>query len=653
MHSNLRLNTAPTEKVSAQSTYCLGEPAQNNFGFGEQQQSQQLLNDSTAMSKHPLPTPGSCTTRNVDNNLHDSPELPSFSELLQKIHANSEAVTNHDVEVSAQKKSHLPAGQSNSFNESKTKSRQLSSNPHQYQRRASLSLSPESLVQSQNELSLPHSERYSQRLHKMAPVSQIVQPHHGEGDTLHTVPSIGALVSSSSRKRKRVSPLVYQNQHKPVTNTHAPHPEQNATHNYLRVNDNHPNGNNVHQLGLESASSTQATRVQSAFTSALFHSQEDTTQHFSTNSHFHQQQQAEISHGYSLPTIHAHGTIAPREGPLPSMQASAFQRATPEAFAWPITQNPYSRENKANWRNNSVVSLSSATNWGRVNGHYVRSAGGGIPFSSPSPHGPPTVRRGSPHQSSPQSHPSASQYSFSSHRFMSSHHDPQVSQQMSNYPASPVFSLKETQYHHTPVSNSNYGHFHRRGTDAAVQGGPTGPFPYRSIHEPIYFETLHHPQYLHGSIPSIAQQLVSSPPKKSGRRQGATSTGITCHQCKQKSINIKVTCKHCPRNLKTSYCRACLKNRYGEDMDTVKEDPSWRCPLCRSICNCASCRRKANRTPHSISTKTAKKSGFPHVHALLVANKEYPPQTEIETESEKDDTVDESNKEQESYSPTP
>ncbi|KAG2386616.1 hypothetical protein C9374_002360 [Naegleria lovaniensis] len=100
--------------------------------------------------------------------------------------------------------------------------------------------------------------------------------------------------------------------------------------------------------------------------------------------------------------------------------------------------------------------------------------------------------------------------------------------------------------------------------------------------------------------------------------------GTTCHQCKQKTMDLKSSCKSChssPMSSSTnrgSFCESCLKNRYGEELGEVVKNPDWKCPICRGICNCSNCRRKAGKNPISITTREALKSGYQSVHEMLV-----------------------------------
>ncbi len=48
--------------------------------------------------------------------------------------------------------------------------------------------------------------------------------------------------------------------------------------------------------------------------------------------------------------------------------------------------------------------------------------------------------------------------------------------------------------------------------------------------------------------------------------------GVTCHQCRQKTIDEKSTCSLNPTH---NFCEKCLRNRYGEEMSEVKNNPNW------------------------------------------------------------------------------
>uniref|UniRef100_A0A8C5QCD0 Cell division cycle associated 7 n=1 Tax=Leptobrachium leishanense TaxID=445787 RepID=A0A8C5QCD0_9ANUR len=97
-----------------------------------------------------------------------------------------------------------------------------------------------------------------------------------------------------------------------------------------------------------------------------------------------------------------------------------------------------------------------------------------------------------------------------------------------------------------------------------------------------------------------------------------SSTGSTCHQCRQKTTDTKTNCRN-PECLgvRGQFCGPCLKNRYGEDVRTALLDPEWLCPPCRGICNCSFCRQRNGRCATGVLVYLAKYHGFDNVHAYL------------------------------------
>ncbi|CAI9534643.1 unnamed protein product [Staurois parvus] len=95
-------------------------------------------------------------------------------------------------------------------------------------------------------------------------------------------------------------------------------------------------------------------------------------------------------------------------------------------------------------------------------------------------------------------------------------------------------------------------------------------------------------------------------------------TGSTCHQCRQKTIDTKTSCRNpeCT-GVRGQFCGPCLKNRYGEDVRTALLDPEWNCPPCRGICNCSFCRQRNGRCATGVLVYLAKYHGYDNVHAYL------------------------------------
>ncbi|XP_043931485.1 cell division cycle-associated protein 7 [Protopterus annectens] len=108
------------------------------------------------------------------------------------------------------------------------------------------------------------------------------------------------------------------------------------------------------------------------------------------------------------------------------------------------------------------------------------------------------------------------------------------------------------------------------------------------------------------------------------------TTGSTCHQCRQKTIDTKTNCRNpdCI-GVRGQFCGPCLRNRYGEDVKTALLDPDWRCPPCRGICNCSFCRQRDGRCATGVLVYLAKYHGYDNVHAYLKSL-----QRELEMEEE-------------------
>ncbi|XP_004512768.1 uncharacterized protein [Cicer arietinum] len=119
--------------------------------------------------------------------------------------------------------------------------------------------------------------------------------------------------------------------------------------------------------------------------------------------------------------------------------------------------------------------------------------------------------------------------------------------------------------------------------------------------------------------------------------------GICCHFCRQKKLCGEEDCKRCgncdvdePCLGKTDcsvchsshgvFCRACLKVRYGEEIEVVRENKGWMCPHCIEekgikpywICNSSICLRKRKMPPTGIAIHKAKEMGYESVAHLLM-----------------------------------
>ncbi|KAK9925720.1 hypothetical protein M0R45_022989 [Rubus argutus] len=119
--------------------------------------------------------------------------------------------------------------------------------------------------------------------------------------------------------------------------------------------------------------------------------------------------------------------------------------------------------------------------------------------------------------------------------------------------------------------------------------------------------------------------------------------GICCHFCRQKKLCGEEDCKRCgtldmdqPCIGKTDcsvchstngvLCRGCLKVRYGEEMEEVRENKEWMCPHCIEengvkpywICNSSFCMKKRKMAPTGIAIYRCQEMGYKSVAHLLM-----------------------------------
>ncbi|BDA43044.1 probable cell division cycle-associated 7-like protein at N-terminal half [Coccomyxa sp. Obi] len=121
-----------------------------------------------------------------------------------------------------------------------------------------------------------------------------------------------------------------------------------------------------------------------------------------------------------------------------------------------------------------------------------------------------------------------------------------------------------------------------------------------------------------GEAPPKAVKKRTTDPgvRVQGGRIYDSKTGTTCHQCRQKTVEVKAKCGTCTMY----FCPRCLLNRYGEEVDKVNQLPKWSCPKCRDICNCSNCRKKRGLEATGILANMSKAAGFTSVSDLLQKN---------------------------------
>ncbi|THH16731.1 hypothetical protein EW146_g3952 [Bondarzewia mesenterica] len=136
-------------------------------------------------------------------------------------------------------------------------------------------------------------------------------------------------------------------------------------------------------------------------------------------------------------------------------------------------------------------------------------------------------------------------------------------------------------------------------------------------------------------------------PKQTVAQQPSNATddfphgSFYCHQCAKKrdsTLGIQCTFNTVRNNVnarcRTKYCKACLLNRYGQQMDEIKscdvkaksetvghvKDSGYyfKCPRCDDSCNCRECRKAKGLEPTGNLTVAAKRIGAQSVAKMLL-----------------------------------
>jgi len=108
-----------------------------------------------------------------------------------------------------------------------------------------------------------------------------------------------------------------------------------------------------------------------------------------------------------------------------------------------------------------------------------------------------------------------------------------------------------------------------------------------------------------------------------GNRLYDKAAGLTCHQCRQKTLGKRTACSKC-ESLHGVFCGDCLWMRYGENVDEVMggegggSEAAWVCPPCRDLCNCSFCRSRKGWCPTGTLYRRAVAEGYQSVAHYLV-----------------------------------
>ncbi|KAK6924103.1 Zinc-finger domain of monoamine-oxidase A repressor R1, partial [Dillenia turbinata] len=104
---------------------------------------------------------------------------------------------------------------------------------------------------------------------------------------------------------------------------------------------------------------------------------------------------------------------------------------------------------------------------------------------------------------------------------------------------------------------------------------------------------------------------------KDGKRIYDPVRGLTCHQCRQKTLGHRTHCCKC-RLVQGQFCGDCLYMRYGENVLEANNNPNWICPVCRGICNCSLCRQAKGWCPTGLLYRKISSMGYKSVAHYLI-----------------------------------
>jgi len=116
----------------------------------------------------------------------------------------------------------------------------------------------------------------------------------------------------------------------------------------------------------------------------------------------------------------------------------------------------------------------------------------------------------------------------------------------------------------------------------------------------------------------ITDEMLDEVAKNVSNKKYDGVTGTSCHQCRQKTLDLKTICRSgiC-QGVRGNFCGVCLRNRYGQDAKKALKDPKWCCPPCLGICNCSICRKREGKDATGYITGLAQSRGYQSVHQYL------------------------------------
>ncbi|XP_025156507.1 cell division cycle-associated protein 7 isoform X2 [Harpegnathos saltator] len=122
------------------------------------------------------------------------------------------------------------------------------------------------------------------------------------------------------------------------------------------------------------------------------------------------------------------------------------------------------------------------------------------------------------------------------------------------------------------------------------------------------------------SIDEITENMLQNVAERSSRKTYCKIRGTSCHQCRQKTLDMKTICRsgECI-GVRGQFCGPCLQGRYGENAVEALKDPNWACPPCRGLCNCSICRNRNGLRPTGCIAPMVRYVGYSSVKDYLQA----------------------------------
>ncbi|CAB3381966.1 Hypothetical predicted protein [Cloeon dipterum] len=144
------------------------------------------------------------------------------------------------------------------------------------------------------------------------------------------------------------------------------------------------------------------------------------------------------------------------------------------------------------------------------------------------------------------------------------------------------------------------------------------------------------------NVEDVTEEMISKINYMSTKKKYDPVNGKSCHQCRQKTADTKSVCRSgfC-FGVRGQFCGACLKDHYGQDLAEALRDPVWQCPMCRGVCNCSFCRKKAGRAPLGQISSYVRTLGYKSVHHFLMEKEGPGAPADHESEDEENEEKEE------------